>query len=94
MREAQLLFGVVGATLLALGGGAISQVDLPPGPDQDLVSRTCQACHDLQILFDTRGLSRAGWDGTLDQMAGFGLQITPQERAKILDYLSTYLGQR
>jgi len=94
MRRAQLLFGVIGVTLLAFGGGAIGQVDLPPGPDRDLVARTCQTCHDLQLLVDAGGLSRAGWDGTLDQMTGFGLQVTSQERAKILDYLAAYLGQR
>jgi hypothetical protein len=91
MRRAQLLFGVVGVTLFALGGYAVSQVDLPAGPNRDIVYRKCASCHDVQNLVDTKGLSREDWDGTIDDMVGYGMMITPEERAQVLGYLATYL---
>jgi len=91
MRRAQLLFGVVGATLLVLGGRAIGQVELPTGPNRDVVYRKCASCHDLQNLVDTKGLSREDWDGTIDDMVGYGMTITPEERAQVLGYLATFL---
>jgi hypothetical protein len=91
MRRAQLLFGVVGAALLALGGRAISQVELPAGPNRDVVYRKCASCHDLQNLVDTKGLSRENWNGTIDEMVTYGMNITPGEREQVLDYLATYL---
>ena len=91
MKRAQLLFGVVGATLLALGGRAISQVELPAGPNRDVVYRKCASCHDLQNLVDTKGLSRENWNGTIDEMVTYGMMITPDEREQVLGYLATYL---
>jgi hypothetical protein len=91
MKRAQLLFGVVGATLLALGGRAISQVELPAGPNRDVVYRKCASCHDLQNLVDTKGLSRENWNGTIDEMVTYGMMITPDEREQVLSYLATYL---
>ena len=91
MKRAQLLFGVVGATLLALGGRAVSQVELPAGPNRDVVYRKCASCHDLQNLVDTKGLSRENWNGTIDDMVTYGMMITPDEREQVLGYLATYL---
>jgi hypothetical protein len=91
MTRAQLLFGVVGATLLALGGSAVSQVELPAGPNRDIVYRKCASCHDLQNLVDTKGLSRENWNGTIDDMVTYGMTITPDEREQILQYLAAYL---
>jgi Quinohemoprotein amine dehydrogenase A, alpha subunit, haem binding len=91
MRSWRLLLGVLGATIMFLGAGA-ADIQLPAGPDRDLVSRECQACHDLQNVIDSTGSSREGWDGAIEEMVGYGLSVTPEDRAKILDYLSTYLG--
>jgi hypothetical protein len=38
------------------------------------------------------GLTRDGWDATIEEMISYGLKVTPEERAKLLDYLATYLG--
>ena len=91
MTKARLLIGVVGATLVALGARATAQVALPDGPNRELVSRTCGACHDLSTVVDTGGRSREGWEGTIDAMTSFGLNITSAERDLILQYLATYL---
>jgi len=91
MRSVQLLFGVLGAGA-ALAAHAAGAAELPEGANRALVASTCSACHDLQPVFDAVGISRDDWNGALDEMTSYGLVITPQERAQILDYLATYLG--
>jgi hypothetical protein len=38
------------------------------------------------------GLTREGWYATIDEMISYGMSVGPEDRAKILDYLSSYLG--
>jgi len=71
--------------------GANGQVELPAGPNRDVVYRKCASCHDLQNLVDTKGLSRENWNGTIDEMVTYGMNITPDEREQVLGYLATYL---
>jgi hypothetical protein len=92
MNRAKMLFGVLGATVLMLGAAAAQPIELPPGPDREVVTRECQACHDLTMVVGSTGLSRDGWNGVIDEMTSYGLHVTPQERAQILEYLATYLG--
>jgi len=91
MQRAPLLIGVVGATLVALGLRAAAQLTLPDGPNRDLVSRTCGACHDLGMVVGAGGRSREGWDGTIDDMTSYGMNISQAERRLVLEYLATYL---
>ena len=92
MNSAKLLHGIFGATVLMVGVAWAEE--LPPGPDRDMVSRECQACHDLSMVLAATGLTREGWNDTIEEMASYGLRVTPQERQRILDYLSNYLGSR
>jgi hypothetical protein len=39
---------------------------LPEGPNRDLVSKVCQGCYDLQMVFDAAGISRGEWDMSLE----------------------------
>ena|SRR2546425_90786 len=94
MRIARPLIGVVGVTLVALGVRATAQVALPDGPNRELVSRTCGACHDLGMVIGAGGRSREGWDGTIDDMTSYGMNITQAERRLVLEYLATYLPYR
>uniref|UniRef100_A0A7V4AME0 C-type cytochrome n=2 Tax=Thermus tengchongensis TaxID=1214928 RepID=A0A7V4AME0_9DEIN len=76
----------------SLGGYlALSQFTLPEGPGQEVVLAKCQACHDIGFVARER-LSRERWDAIINEMVIRGLQVTPEERATILDYLATYLG--
>jgi hypothetical protein len=81
-----------GGILLALAAGAAEITDLPDGPNRDLVSKVCQSCHDLKTVIDGAGFSRNDWDGTLDEMTANGMNVSADDREKILEYLSTYLG--
>jgi mono/diheme cytochrome c family protein len=77
---------VVGAT------AALSAIDLPPGPNRELVYGQCRTCHDLQYLVESAGMPRDAWDDLLDSMKQYGLRIPDEQRGKILNYLGTYLG--
>ena len=91
IRTTLVMIAVAGAALVALGARATAELTLPDGPNRELVSRTCGACHDLGTVIGAGGRSREGWDGTIDAMASFGLNMTPGERAMVLEYLATYL---
>jgi hypothetical protein len=85
----RLITGVVGASLATFGA---SGAELPAGPSRDLVARECQACHDLEMVLGAAGASREDWKGAIEEMSTYGMKVTPEEQAKILDYLATYLG--
>ena len=89
MNEARLMYVVIGASLLSFGAGA---VELPAGPNKDIVARECGSCHDLDMVFDAAGQTREGWNGTIEEMAGYGLKVSPGEQAQILKYLTSFLG--
>jgi hypothetical protein len=92
MRPLIFLTAAIGGALFALVAGAADITELPAGPNRDLVSKVCTACHDLQLVFDGAGFSRDDWNMTLDEMVANGMSISADDRDKILGYLSTYLG--
>jgi len=92
MTRALLLLGVLGAPFATLDSAAAQLKELPEGPNRDLVSHECQACHDLGMLYAAAGMDRLGWSSTIDEMISYGLRVTPEEQGKILDYLSNFLG--
>jgi hypothetical protein len=92
MNRARLLFGVLGATVAMLGATAAQRIELPAGPNRDVVSVQCQACHDLGMVVAATGLSRSGWSATIDEMISYGMNVSPEDREKILDYLASSLG--
>ena len=71
---------------------AADEIELPPGLNRDLVYGACRTCHDLQYLTESAGITRDDWDAIIDSMRQYGLRIPPERRAKILDYLGSYLG--
>jgi hypothetical protein len=86
-------YAVAGVALCMMPGAMAAQhKDLPPGPNRELVYQRCQICHDLDNLYEAAGATREAWDGTLDLMVAFGLSVTPEQRAMILDYLATSMG--
>ena len=94
MTRARLLIGVIGAILVFLSVRATTaQIDprMPEGPNRALVARKCLSCYDASNFVGTAGRSRAAWDVKIDDMILYGMNITPEERALVLDYLATYL---
>ena len=92
-RAVCLLISVSGAVLVGLVARGNAQVALPEGPNRDLVERMCGSCHDIEMVV-INGRSEESWDGTIDEMTGYGLRLSPTERALILKYLTTYLPPR
>ncbi len=92
MRPALVLLVVAAAMLSAPAARSADRFNLPQGPGRDLIYGHCQTCHDLQSVADSAGIRRGAWDAVLDNMKGFGLRISDDQRAAILDYLGTYLG--
>jgi hypothetical protein len=90
----RVLCGALGAMIALIGVAAAQQIELPAGPNRELVSRECQACHDLGMVVGATGLTREGWTNILAEMATYGMNVTPDDQGKIIDYLSTYLGPR
>jgi hypothetical protein len=93
MRGWTTLLLASGSLGLLSAGPALAQGQtLPAGPNRDVVSRACQACHDLGMVLAAAGLDRNGWNAAIDEMISYGMRVDPDERVKILDYLSSYLG--
>jgi hypothetical protein len=95
MRTARLLIGVIACILSTQMATAQAQDDprMPQGPNRTLVMRTCIGCHPLDFLYSTVGRTRDGWNRVLEDMTNYGMTVTPQERAQILEYLATSLGR-
>ena len=94
MSVGKLLFGALSISVAMLGAAAAQRADLPAGPNRDLVSRACQACHDLSMVVAATGLTREGWNATIEEMISYGMRVDREDREKILEYLSSYLGSR
>jgi cytochrome c5 len=81
---------IAAATLVAIAPLRAQYPTLPEGPGRDLVEVTCGSCHDIEMVA-INGRSEERWGLTIDEMVGYGLRLTPDDRALILRYLATYL---
>ena len=93
LKALYLLVAVSSAVMMGMVIRGNAQSKLPEGPNRALVERECGSCHDIEQVA-INGRSEAGWNGTIEEMTGYGLRVTPAERALILEYLKTYLPPR
>jgi hypothetical protein len=82
MSGGRLSFCALSISVAMLGAAAAQLRDLPPGPNRDLVSRACQACHDLAMVVAATGLTREGWNATIDEMISYGMRVDAEDRAR------------
>jgi competence protein ComEA len=84
------LFLAVGACLIGVplcyAQQADSHPELPAGPGKDTLIHVCSSCHSPDNVL-ANGQDQAGWEATLQKMAGFGAQASDEEFTAILDYL-------
>lgn len=92
MRLGALLAAALGVAVLAADSGASGRIELPPGPNRDLVYARCRVCHDLQYVVESAGITGDSWVGLIEDMGRYGLRISAEERDRIIEYLVTYLG--
>jgi len=78
---------------LSLSVPAWADTELLPGAERDLVIETCTACHSSAIIRQNH-MSRERWDETITWMQekqGL-MELSPEMRKRILDYLSEVQG--
>ena len=63
-----------------------------PDPIASWSPSSANPVHDIDNVLGGAGATREAWDGAIDQMVSFGMIVTPEQRAMILEYLATYLG--
>jgi competence protein ComEA len=61
--------------------------EFPDGPGKATLLRVCSSCHSPDNVL-ANGQDRAGWEATINKMAGFGANATDDEFTEILDYLT------
>ncbi len=79
------------ATILAVSA-AWAEESLPKGKGADLTYAQCRPCHEMSVVTDSAGISRALWEQVLQDMERLGMRLPEAEYSVILDYLATYLG--
>jgi virginiamycin B lyase len=70
------------------GGGA--PVSLPDGPGKDLVQATCAKCHGLNLIANSGGYSREGWEALYASMVA----LPAADRSTLSDYLAKNFPER
>jgi hypothetical protein len=88
MWAASLSIGI--AALAAIAPSRAQFAALPDGPNRELVEAACGSCHDIEMVA-INGRSEERWRLTIDEMTGYGMRLSPSDRALILRYLATYL---
>lgn len=82
----------LGAVFPGAFARAADHIELPDGPGRNLVYGACRTCHDLQYLVESSGIPADAWVEIVDSMRQYGLRIPEERRARIVEYLGTYLG--
>jgi competence protein ComEA len=77
----------IGASLLL--GASYAHAQLPDGPGKVETEKVCTQCHDLARSISLHQ-DRAGWQATMDKMAGMGAQGSDKEFKTIVDYLTQH----
>ena len=75
-----LLFATLGSSLSA---------QLAEGPGMAETVQNCKGCHEVERSVSLRQ-DKAGWNGTLTKMVGFGMKARESDLAIIADYLAKY----
>jgi len=66
--------------------------DLPEGPGKDAVSKSCLDCHDAStVTIDNR--TKEDWQKTVKSMQNRGADVTPDQVAIIVSYLTKNFGR-
>lgn len=63
---------------------------LPDGPCKDVVQSVCSLCHDPAVAVIGKQWTKAQWELKISEMLQEEPDVTADERAAILQYLSTY----
>ena len=98
MRTLAASILLAGAALVLASGAVADErpVQLKDAPGKDLVLASCAMCHSLDYIpMNSRFLDRKGWEASVTKMIKvMGAPISPEDAAKIVDYLASEYGTR
>jgi aldose sugar dehydrogenase len=81
---------IVTAALLGTAARAVAQ-DFPPGPDHDLVVKSCTSCHDAGTV-TSQHMPAQAWAGTVKQMVSRGAPLSGGDIDEVVRYLAEHFG--
>ena len=81
---------ILAAVLLPLAFGY--QGGLPDGKGKATLERACTGCHDLDAVTASR-YTEMGWKQTVDDMVSRGADVSDEQAAEIVNYLTKYFGK-
>lgn len=55
---------------------------------EQLVAQKCATCHPVSTVLNNRSKNAAMWGKIIDNMTQRGAQVTPQQKAAIIEYLT------
>ena len=75
-----------------VAGGTRAIQDLPDAPGKAELKKLCDGCHDLMFTVSTRE-TEEGWTRISNDMRSKGADGTEAEFAKVIAYLTKYMGK-
>ena len=82
---------VISARLVGGIAAAVAQDTLPEGPGMQETLKACGNCHSVGTFRNIRRTS-TGWETTMVNMTGWGMNLGGDQFDTVLEYLTTYLG--
>lgn len=77
--------------ILACGGLAFADTDLPEGKGKDLVESACSQCHGFERIV-RQSMTAEQWRGTLREMLENGATLNPDDWDAVVAYLAKNFG--
>src|SRR5215217_8169805 len=75
------------------GGGrgrGAAPVSLPEGNGRELVQTTCTKCHGLNLITNSWGYTKQGWDAVITSMVA----VPAADRAVVSEYLAAHFPEK
>jgi competence protein ComEA len=86
------ILSVVALSAFLITSAPVYAQDLPDGPGKDVVVKACTSCHDVDNIISNKH-TKEEWKAVVDTMIGYGAEITDEQSAIIVDYLTKYFGK-
>ena len=71
------------------------EVEIPPGPHRAEFQASCVTCHSPRLALNQPPLAREKWAETVHKMvAAYGAPLTPDDEARVVEYLVAVKSDR
>ena len=73
----------------------VDEIELPPGPHRAEFQTSCIICHSPRLALSQPTIPREKWAETVHKMvAAYGADLTPNDEARVVDYLIAVQADR